>query len=94
MAQVAIAVALWLQANFPRSPLVRPECVIGAAVRHSRESAIAYVVTAVEAKGTATRDDFNVPAIVAASRAIAESWDFGAMEKSLFWNIAASNLRF
>lgn len=60
---------------------------------HSRESATAYVITALEDKGTATRDDFDVPAIVATSRAIVESWDIGAMQRSVFWYIAASHLK-
>lgn len=60
---------------------------------HSRESAIAYVVSVLEAKGTATRDDFDVPSIVGTARAIAGSWDLGAMRQSLFWNIAASHLK-
>lgn len=57
------------------------------------ESATAYVIAALEAKGTATRHDFDVPAIVAASRDIAESWDFRAIEAATFWRIAATFLR-
>ncbi|MET8774619.1 hypothetical protein AB0H49_19670 [Nocardia sp. NPDC050713] len=57
------------------------------------ESATAYVINALEAKGTATRDDFDVPAIVAATRDIAEGWDFRAIEDATFWRIAASFLR-
>ncbi|MEV0028282.1 hypothetical protein [Nocardia sp. NPDC050793] len=57
------------------------------------ESATAYVIAALEAKGTATRDDFDVPAIVAATRGITESWDFQAIEDATFWRIAASFLR-
>lgn len=60
---------------------------------HTRETAVAYVITALEAKGTATRDDFDVTGIVTTSRAIAESWDLAAMEQSLFWQIAASHLK-
>ncbi|GAB2634204.1 hypothetical protein ACWDYH_34280 [Nocardia goodfellowii] len=60
---------------------------------HSHESAIAYVITALEAKGTATREDFDVPGIVATSRAIVETWDLGAMDRAMFWNIAASHLK-
>ncbi|QDP80003.1 Uncharacterised protein [Nocardia otitidiscaviarum] len=60
---------------------------------HTRESAVAYVITALEAKGTATRDDFDVPGLVATSRAIAGSWDLEGMPPSLFWTLAASHLR-
>jgi hypothetical protein len=62
--------------------------------QHTSESATAYVVAALEAKGTATRDDFDVPAIVAATHAIAESWDFDYLERTTFWGIAATHLRF
>lgn len=62
-------------------------------MQHSREGALAYVVEALEAKGAATRDDFDVHGIVAASHAITEGWDFTTMEQSLFWGIAASHLR-
>ncbi|WP_067832859.1 hypothetical protein [Nocardia lijiangensis] len=57
------------------------------------ESATAYVINALEAKGTATRDDFDVAAIVAATRGLAESWDFRAIENATFWRIAACFLR-
>ncbi|MGW4245987.1 hypothetical protein [Nocardia sp. NPDC004722] len=60
---------------------------------YSRDGAVAYVIAALEAKGTATRDDFDVPGIVAASHAITEDWDFAAMERSLFWGIAAGFMK-
>ncbi|QIS14842.1 hypothetical protein [Nocardia arthritidis] len=59
----------------------------------NRESATAYVIAALEAKGTATRDDFDVPAIVAASRKVAHGWDFQTIERATFWRIAADNLK-
>ncbi|WP_067705063.1 hypothetical protein [Nocardia jejuensis] len=62
-------------------------------MQDSRERAVAYVVAALEAAGTATRDDFDVHGIVDASHAIIEDWDFAAMEQSLFWGIAASHLK-
>lgn len=62
-------------------------------MQDSRERAVAYVIAALEAKGTATRDDFDVPGIVAASHAITEGWDFADMQPSMFWSIAASHLR-
>ncbi|GAB2532952.1 hypothetical protein [Nocardia heshunensis] len=58
-------------------------------VAYSRDGAVAYVIEALEAKGTASRDDFDVPGIVAASHAIIEDWDFTVMERSLFWGIAS-----
>jgi hypothetical protein len=64
-----------------------------AGSQHNSESATAYVVAALEAKGTATRDDFDVDGIVAASHAIAESWDFDSLERTMFWNIAASHMK-
>lgn len=57
------------------------------------ETATAYVIAAIEAKGTATRYDFDVPAIVAASREVARSWDFRVIEQDIFWRIAATYLR-
>lgn len=62
-------------------------------MQHSRERAVAYVIAALEAKGAATRDDFDVHGIVATSHAITEDWDFAKMEQSMFWGIAASHLR-
>ncbi|ATL69992.1 hypothetical protein [Nocardia terpenica] len=58
------------------------------------ESATEYVIAELEAKGTATREDFDVHAIVATTRAIAESWDFRSIDRSTFWNIAAAHIRF
>ncbi|MEU1544761.1 hypothetical protein [Nocardia sp. NPDC005745] len=59
----------------------------------SMESATAYVIEALEAKGTASREDFDVPAIVAETHAIANSWDFRAIEDATFWSIAARFIR-
>lgn len=62
-------------------------------MQNSRERAVAYVVAALEAKGTATREDFDVHGIVATSHALIEDWDFATMEHATFWRIAASHLR-
>ncbi|PXX64305.1 hypothetical protein DFR70_105490 [Nocardia tenerifensis] len=59
----------------------------------SLESATAYVIEALEAKGTATRYDFDVSGIVAESHAVANSWDFRTIENATFWGIAARFLR-
>ncbi|UGT45386.1 hypothetical protein LTV02_19225 [Nocardia yamanashiensis] len=60
---------------------------------HTPETATAYVITALEAKGTATRDDFDVPGIVTATHALTQSWDVHLLDRRMFWNIAASFLR-
>ncbi|MFD6157778.1 hypothetical protein ACFWF7_30745 [Nocardia sp. NPDC060256] len=59
----------------------------------SLESATAYVIEALEAKGTATRYDFDVPGIVAESHAIANGWDFRAIEDTTFWGTVARFLK-
>ncbi|MEV0360725.1 hypothetical protein AB0H71_32175 [Nocardia sp. NPDC050697] len=57
------------------------------------ESATAYVIAALEAKGTATREDFDVTAIVTSVQSVIDSWDFEILEPQTFWRIAASYLR-
>ncbi|MFD4458688.1 hypothetical protein [Nocardia sp. NPDC058480] len=59
----------------------------------TRESATAYVISALEAKGTATRDDFDVAGIVTAFRDIIDGWDFRLLERDTFWRIASTYLR-
>lgn len=59
----------------------------------TRESATAFVINALEAKGAASRDDFNVGAIVTVSHAVAESWDFSTIDQTTFWRIAAQFLK-
>jgi hypothetical protein len=56
---------------------------------HTRESATSYVVEALEAKGTASRGDFDVDAILAVSHAVADGWDFSIIEDAIFWRIVA-----
>ncbi len=58
------------------------------------ETATAYVIAELEAKGTATREDFDVAAIVAASHVISEGWDFQSIDRTVFWRLAAGNLKF
>ncbi|NUS43886.1 MAG: hypothetical protein HOQ24_09385 [Mycobacteriaceae bacterium] len=57
------------------------------------ESATAYVINQLEAKGTASRNDFDVPAIVTVSHKIAGNWDFGSIDRTIFWKIAACHLK-
>ncbi|OCF85790.1 hypothetical protein AW168_34565 [Nocardia brasiliensis] len=59
----------------------------------SQESATAYVIEVLEAKGTATRYDFDVPSIVAESHAVANGWDFRGIEDTTFWGIVARFLK-
>lgn len=60
----------------------------------TRESATSFVIAALESTGAATAADFDIPGIVAKSHAIVEGWDFSQLERSTFWNIAASHLKF
>jgi hypothetical protein len=57
------------------------------------ETATAYVIAELEAKGTATREDFDVTAIVAASHALCEGWDFRSIDGAVFWRLTADNLK-
>ncbi|WP_330178770.1 hypothetical protein OHB26_19815 [Nocardia sp. NBC_01503] len=60
---------------------------------HSVETATAYVIAALEDKGTATRDDFDVHGIVSATHRLAETWDFRSVDRGRFWSIAATFLK-
>jgi hypothetical protein len=55
------------------------------------ETATAHVIAELEAKGTATREDFDVAAIVAASHALSEGWDFRSIDRAVFWGLTADN---
>ncbi|MGV9834383.1 hypothetical protein ACWDUL_09340 [Nocardia niigatensis] len=59
---------------------------------HTLESATAYVIAALEAKGTASREDFDVPGIVSTTHNT-QTWDFRAVDRRRFWGIAATFLR-
>ncbi len=59
----------------------------------TRESATAYVISALESKGTATRDDFDVAGIVATFRDLIDGWDFRLLEREMFWRVASTYLR-
>ncbi|MEU1205683.1 hypothetical protein [Nocardia sp. NPDC005825] len=60
---------------------------------HTVETATAYVIAALEAKGTASRDDFDVSGIVSATHNITQTWDFRAVARERFWGIAATFIR-
>ncbi|WP_067824024.1 hypothetical protein [Nocardia inohanensis] len=60
---------------------------------HTLETATAFVIAELEAKGTARADDFDVRAIVDATHNITETWDFHLVDRRRFWGIAATFLR-
>ncbi|MFC9997215.1 hypothetical protein [Nocardia sp. NPDC127526] len=60
---------------------------------HTAETATAYVITALEERGTATRDDFDIPAIVTVTHTLTDTWDFHSVDRSLFWNVAATFIK-
>ncbi|MGW4248457.1 hypothetical protein [Nocardia sp. NPDC004722] len=60
---------------------------------HTVETATAYVIAALEAKGTATREDFDIPGIVTTTHSLTQTWDFQALDRRRFWGIAASFIR-
>ncbi|MFC9472172.1 hypothetical protein ACWF99_01150 [Nocardia sp. NPDC055002] len=51
------------------------------------------MISALESKGTATRDDFDVAGIVATFRDLIDGWDFRLLERETFWQIASTYLR-
>ncbi|MCU1642040.1 MULTISPECIES: hypothetical protein [unclassified Nocardia] len=57
---------------------------------HSAASATVYVITALEATGAATRNDFDIPAIVTTTYSVTDTWDFDSVDPTIFWNIAAT----
>ncbi|MGQ4601212.1 hypothetical protein [Nocardia sp. R6R-6] len=59
----------------------------------SRESALAYVIDAVESTGAATRNDFDIERIVTTAHAMADDWDLEALQPATFWRIASSFIR-
>jgi hypothetical protein len=59
---------------------------------YSKATATEYVISALEATGTATRDDFNVDAIVVVAHVVAGSWDFRTIDPEIFWRIASEFL--
>ncbi|MVU81374.1 hypothetical protein GPX89_29540 [Nocardia sp. ET3-3] len=60
---------------------------------HTVETATAYVIAALEAKGTASREDFDIPGIVTTTHGLTQTWDFHAIDRQRFWGIAATFLR-
>ncbi|GAA5049572.1 hypothetical protein [Nocardia callitridis] len=59
----------------------------------SRETAVAFVVDAVESTGAATRHDFDIDQIVTIAHSMAEDWDISALQPVAFWRIASTFIR-
>ena len=59
----------------------------------SRESAVAFVIDAVESTGAATRNDFDIDRIVTTAHALADDWDLQMLTPEAFWRIAAGCIR-
>ncbi|MFC9894881.1 hypothetical protein ACFVMC_14435 [Nocardia sp. NPDC127579] len=56
---------------------------------HSRDTAVAFVIDAVESTGAATRNDFDIDRIVSTAHAMADDWDMNVLQPSTFWRIAS-----
>lgn len=59
----------------------------------SRETAVAYVIDAVESTGAATRHDFDIDRIVTTVHAMADDWDFDTLQRATFWRITSSFIK-
>ncbi|MEU4651392.1 hypothetical protein [Nocardia fluminea] len=62
--------------------------------RWTRESAVAFVIDAVESTGAATRNDFDIDRIVTTAHALADDWDLQTLTPDTFWRIAAGCIRY
>ncbi|MFD3701666.1 hypothetical protein ACFWUP_00820 [Nocardia sp. NPDC058658] len=62
--------------------------------RWSRESAVAFVIDAVESTGAATRNDFDIDRIVSTAHELADDWDLQMLTPDTFWRIAAGCIRY
>ncbi|MFD6396865.1 hypothetical protein [Nocardia sp. NPDC060249] len=62
--------------------------------RWSRESAVAFVIDAVESTGAATRNDFDIDRIVTTAHELADDWDLQTLSPDTFWRIAAGCIRY
>lgn len=60
----------------------------------SRESAVAFVIDAVESTGAATRNDFDIDRIVTTAHDLADDWDLQTLTPDTFWRIAAGCIRY
>lgn len=62
-------------------------------MRDTAESAREFVIDMVESKGSATRDDFDIAAIVDAYHDRCGDWRIDLMNTVQFWGVAAAHLR-
>ncbi|TQM33318.1 hypothetical protein FB390_5042 [Nocardia bhagyanarayanae] len=60
---------------------------------YSRETAVAFVIDAVESTGAATRNDFDIDRIVSTAHAMADDWDLKALQPATFWRIASTFIK-
>ncbi|WP_410877168.1 hypothetical protein [Nocardia sp. A7] len=72
-----------------RAPTTHPDTT-----RWSRESAVAFVIDAVESTGAATRNDFDIDRIVSTAHELADDWDLQTLTADTFWRIAAGCIRY
>ena len=59
----------------------------------TRETAVEFVIDAVESTGAATRDDFDIDQIVTTVHALADDWDFRALQPDTFWRVASTFMK-
>jgi hypothetical protein len=59
----------------------------------TRETAVEFVIDAIESTGAATRDDFDIDQIVATAHALADDWDFRSLRPDTFWRVASTFIR-
>lgn len=60
---------------------------------YSRETAVAFVIDAVESTGAATRHDFDIDRIVSTAHAVVDDWDFNTLQPAMFWCIASTCIK-
>lgn len=59
----------------------------------TRETAVEFVIDAIESTGAATRDDFDIDQIVSTAHALADDWDFRLLQPDTFWRVASTFIR-
>lgn len=59
----------------------------------NRETAVEFVIDAIESTGAATRDDFDIDQIVTTAHALADDWDFRLLQPDAFWRVASTFIR-
>lgn len=59
----------------------------------TRESAVEFVIDAIESTGAATRYDFDIDQIVTHVHALADDWDFTSLQRATFWRVASSFIK-